>query len=49
MKMTYAEFYGVYYDNQTDTWERIREIPMIKKRLDEEKIIPIPSSDVAIA
>ncbi len=37
MRRTYAEFYGVYYDNQTDTWERIRQVPRINKQLNKEE------------
>ena len=35
MKKTYAEFYEVYYDNQTDTWERIHQVPRINKQLNK--------------
>ena len=36
MKESCGEIYGVYYDNQSDTWEKLREVPMVKNRLDEE-------------
>jgi len=37
MSKTYAELNRMYYDNQTDTWNRIRQVSRISQQLEEEK------------